>query len=153
MPWLFVSPSHQQSWYWLLINGSLFLTREDFDYLHHIKCWKMMINSLRPRDIYASVYYSSLVQLQEYINQNSYIFVQENPFQNVIWKMSILSQPQCVKMQLMMMKMPIYLFIYPKINSAHKKLRHNCMWYNAIIISILLEVLCKMLGGLHLTPN
>ena len=37
-------------------------------------------------------------KLQWNINQNSYIFIQENPFANVIWKMAaILSQPQCVK--------------------------------------------------------
>ena len=32
---------------------------------------------------------------------NSYIFIQENPFENVVWKMSaILSRPQCVKSSL-----------------------------------------------------
>ena len=31
-------------------------------------------------------------------NRNSYIFIQENPFENVVWKMAaILSRPQCVK--------------------------------------------------------
>ena len=31
-------------------------------------------------------------------NRNSYIFTQENPFENVVWKMAaILSRPQCVK--------------------------------------------------------
>ena len=30
-------------------------------------------------------------------NRNSYIFIQENPFENVVWKMAaILSRPQCV---------------------------------------------------------
>ena len=33
-----------------------------------------------------------------FINRNSYIFIQENPFENVVWKMAaILSRPQCVK--------------------------------------------------------
>ena len=31
------------------------------------------------------------------VNRNSYIFIQENPFENVVWKMAaILSRPQCV---------------------------------------------------------
>ena len=34
-------------------------------------------------------------------NRNTYIFIQENPFQNVVWKIvAILSRPQCVKPQL-----------------------------------------------------
>ena len=37
-------------------------------------------------------------KLQWNINQNSYIFIQENPFENVVWKMTaILSQPQWFK--------------------------------------------------------
>ena len=36
-------------------------------------------------------------KLQWNLNQNSYIFIQENAFENVVWKMSaILSRPQCV---------------------------------------------------------
>ena len=36
-------------------------------------------------------------KLQWNINQNSWIFIQENPSQNVVWKMAaILSRPQCV---------------------------------------------------------
>ena len=36
-------------------------------------------------------------QLQWYLNHNSYIFIQENAFENVVWKISaILSRPQCV---------------------------------------------------------
>ena len=34
----------------------------------------------------------------EFFYRNSYIFIQENPFENVVWKMaSILCRPQCVK--------------------------------------------------------
>ena len=34
---------------------------------------------------------------QSNINQNLYIFIQENAFENVVWKMAvILSRPQCV---------------------------------------------------------
>ena len=35
------------------------------------------------------------------VNRNWYIFIQENPFENVIWEMSaILCRPQCVKQTL-----------------------------------------------------
>ena len=35
------------------------------------------------------------------LHQNSYLFIQENAFENVVWKMAaILSRPQCVKMSL-----------------------------------------------------
>ena len=35
--------------------------------------------------------------LQWNLKQNSYIFIQENAFENVVWKMAaILSRPQCV---------------------------------------------------------
>ena len=38
-------------------------------------------------------------KLQWNVNRNSYIFIQENPFENVVWKMAaILSWPQCVNM-------------------------------------------------------
>ena len=37
-------------------------------------------------------------KLQWNLNQNSSIFIQENAFENVVWKMAaILSRPQCVK--------------------------------------------------------
>ena len=36
-------------------------------------------------------------KLQWNVNRNSYIFIQENPLENVVWKMAaILSRPQCV---------------------------------------------------------
>ena len=39
-------------------------------------------------------------KLQRRFNRYSNIFIQENPFQNVVWKMAaILSRPQCVKEQ------------------------------------------------------
>ena len=38
-------------------------------------------------------------KLQWNLNRNSYIFIQENVFENVVWKMAtILSQPQRVKL-------------------------------------------------------
>ena len=40
-------------------------------------------------------------KLQWNLNQNSYIFIQENAFDNVLWKMAaILSRPQCVNLTL-----------------------------------------------------
>ena len=37
-------------------------------------------------------------KLQWNLNQNSYIFIQENALENVVWKMvAILPRPQCVK--------------------------------------------------------
>ena len=39
-------------------------------------------------------------KLQWNLNQNSHFFIQENPIENVVWKMAaILSQPQCVEKQ------------------------------------------------------
>ena len=39
-------------------------------------------------------------KFQWHLNWNSYIFVQENASENVVWKIAaILSQPQCVKLQ------------------------------------------------------
>ena len=49
------------------------------------QCWNIVNWTLRNK-------------LQWNLNQNSYIFIQENVFENVVWKMSaILSRPQCVK--------------------------------------------------------
>ena len=39
-------------------------------------------------------------KLQWNLKRNSYIFIQENAFENVVWKMAaILSRPQCVKLK------------------------------------------------------
>ena len=49
------------------------------------KCWNIVNSTLRNK-------------LQWNINRNWCIFIQENAFENVVWKMAaILSQPQCVK--------------------------------------------------------
>ena len=52
---------------------------------HYLKqCWNI-------------VNWTSPNKLQWNVNRNSYIFIPENPFQNVVWKMAaILSRPQCV---------------------------------------------------------
>ena len=45
-----------------------------------------------------TVNWTPMNKLQWNLNRNSYIFIQENPFENVVWKMAtILSWPQCVK--------------------------------------------------------
>ena len=42
-------------------------------------------------------------KLQRNLYRNSNIFIQENAFQNVVWKMAaILSRPQCVNVKLNM---------------------------------------------------
>ena len=46
MPWLLVSPCHQQLWHWLCrIKWSLSSRRKDFNYIHkpsHSRCWEMV---------------------------------------------------------------------------------------------------------------
>ena len=50
------------------------------------QCWNIVNWTLRNK-------------LQWNINRNSYIFIQENAFKNIIWKKAaILSRPRCVKM-------------------------------------------------------
>ena len=58
---------------WKLIN---------FDYLY--QCWNIVNWTLRNK-------------LQCNDNQNSWIFIQENAFENVVWKMAaIFPWPQCI---------------------------------------------------------
>ena len=41
MPWLLLSPGHQQPWYWLhWINRSLSFTNKDCNYMHHLSVEK-----------------------------------------------------------------------------------------------------------------
>ena len=50
--------------------------------------------------------------LSEILNQNLYIFIQENAFENVVWKMTaILSLPQCVK-TIVILQRPVYIHIW-----------------------------------------
>ena len=64
--------------------------------------------------------YSQLDKIEWNINQNSSISIQENTFENVIWKMAaILSRPQCV---------PIMIIDYPEHSLC------NCPEMKAIII-------------------
>ena len=49
-------------------------------------------------------------KLQWNVNRNSYIFIQENPFENVIWKIAvILSWSQCVKSALVQERVVLWL--------------------------------------------
>ena len=49
------------------------------------QCWNSVKSTLRNK-------------LQWNFNRNSYVFIKENAFENVVWKMAaILSRPQCVK--------------------------------------------------------
>ena len=43
------------------------------------------------------------------MNENIYIFIQENAFENVVWKKAaILSQPQCIKVAILIDHMVAY---------------------------------------------
>ena len=51
-----------------------------------------------PEPMLENCYLDPRNRLQWNVNRNLYIFIQENPFENVVWKMAaILSRPQCVK--------------------------------------------------------
>ena len=104
-----------------------------------ISFWSQCVNSLRPSDAYMRQqtnhhwfrpwlaawkepsHYLNQCQnivnltlrnkLQWNFNRYSNIFIQENPFQNVIWKMAaILSQPQCVNT--IIFKYVFFVFLY-----------------------------------------
>ena len=54
-------------------------------------------------------------KLQWNLNRNSYIFIQENAFENVFWKMAaILSWPQCVKLIQLQLLYSSYSIIHRK---------------------------------------
>ena len=72
-------------------------------------------NSFRPSDTYmrrSSYHYMNQClnivnltfrdKIQWKLNRNSHIFIQENAFENVVWKLApILSRPQCIKCEKM----------------------------------------------------
>ena len=67
-------------------------------------------------------------KLQWNFNQNSCIFIQENAFENVVWKMAaILCQPQCVNTGLGNGLMPEGIKPLPgtRLTYNHKVLRHS----------------------------
>ena len=46
MPWLLISPIHQQSWYWLYrINRTLSSTHKGFNNLCHLGLWEIIENA------------------------------------------------------------------------------------------------------------
>ena len=70
------------------------------------------------------------------VNRNSYIFIQENPFENVVWKMAaILSRPQCVNVEFK----TVYCELIPDaflhvINDLISSLA-LCGWYFCMMVS------------------
>ena len=72
-------------------------------------------------------------KLQWNLNLNSYIFFQENGFQSVVWKMAaILSQPQCVKVTVMMSKRLCYTItpsFHHYINTRQRTFSENILLY------------------------
>ena len=72
-------------------------------------------------------------KLQRKLNPKSYIFIQENASENVIWRMSvILSQPQCVKMPCQSVDVTVMQISSPIINPAsshhlgHHQIKLQC---------------------------
>ena len=83
------------------------------------QCWNMVNGTLRNK-------------LQWNINRNSYIFIQENAFENVICEMMvILSRPQCVNTN-------------PQVHE-YKEVDHQQTWCWPISL-VLLQFLQKLLG-------
>ena len=63
-------------------------------------------------------------KLQWNVNRNSYIFIQGNPFENVVWKMAaILSRPQCVNVQHSILFI-LPLLWKPQVADVHYGTRH-----------------------------
>ena len=88
---------------------------------------------------------SHYIQLQWNFNRNSFIFIQENRFENVIWKMAaILSRPQCVNNWVDMsasINVAIWLFwhIWPLDGIS------VALYY----IDTLIESIASLTGGFH----
>ena len=64
---------------------------------------------------------TSETNLREILLQNSYIFIQENALENVVWIMAtILSQPQCVKIISQKTVNPCQTYImFPAMQDSH----------------------------------
>ena len=99
------------------------------DKSHYLKqCWIMINWTLRNK-------------LQWHFNTNSNIFIKENPFQKVVWKItSILSRPQCINGNVWwhhnmktISPLPTFDNRWP-VNSPHKDLQ-----FGAFMISLLLS--------------
>ena len=62
-----------------------------------------------PEPMLALVNWTPRNKLQWNVNRNSYIFIQENSFENVVWKMAAtLSRPQCVKSALLQERVALW---------------------------------------------
>ena len=80
-------------------------------------CWNIVNCTLRNK-------------LQWNLNRNSYIFIQENAFENVVWKeAAILFWPQCVKSMLISHCSNIYLFYELRLWYSVKSQRSNAFDY------------------------
>ena len=67
-------------------------------FLQTMACCFFLVSSHYLNECWNIVNWTLGNKLQWNFNQNSYIFIQENVFENVVWKMAaILSQPQCVE--------------------------------------------------------
>ena len=73
-------------------------------------------------------------KLQRNFNQNSYIFIQENPLENVVWKMvSILSRPQWVNTRLVTCYQITHMWYWccshmlPNVCTAFRCINDYCM--------------------------
>ena len=80
--------------------------------LYWIVTWRLARGEHYQNQCWDIVSWTLRNKLQSNFNRNSYIFIQENVFGNVVWKMAaILSRPQCVKGMVMSATRPQYLFI------------------------------------------
>ena len=68
------------------------------------------------------------------VNRNWYIFIKENPFENVVWKMSaILSRPQCVKTFHFTGHLTVSSKIYPSQPQTKKMFGINSLLHDDVI--------------------
>ena len=97
-----LSPGRCQAITWTNAGILLIEKKNNLANWMRVSCWFMCLKKLA----ITSEYYRNIVnwtlgnKLQWNLNQNSYIFIQENAFQNVVWKMApILSRPRCVNFE------------------------------------------------------
>ena len=85
-------------WYSLEMLKASFIVPSEYQGCHPDNLSVSVINSLRPSDAWLapSHYLNQWLNIVDF-NRCRYIFIQENAFGNVVWKMAaILFRPQCV---------------------------------------------------------
>ena len=92
-------------------------------------------------------------KIQQNLNQNSYIFIQENAFENVVWKMvAISSRPQCLNGKWCSVYFTFYLYLQQHrpgpILLAISSHNSNAKEDN---FSVILFLVIKLLQILHMT--